>query len=275
LTLTDEEVQILCRIAYDEAGLVFDESRRDVIQNRIARRLQELPGVTPSAYVNRLRFERGEELHRFLDLLTVNETYFFRDLPQLQLFADHVLPSLIAAKSGRSFHSRLRIWSAGCSVGCEPFTLAMLITEELERSRASVDWEVIATDISASVLQVAQAALYTDREIKDVPEPLRGKYFVRNGEYWEFSHPSRRRVHIQYANLLRAEESVRGPFDAIFCRNVMIYFDDAVRRRVADAFYELLVPGGYIFLGFSESMSRISRAFELRRIGPGLVYVKA
>lgn len=273
MSLSEQELKELCRLIYQESGLVYDHRQYDMLTTRLDRRLGQLAGVTPSEYVRDLNLSRGAELRHFLDLVTVNETYFYREIPQLQNFAEHVLRPLIAEKASRGL-GRLRIWSAGSSIGCEAYTLAMLITEELDKSGAMIDWQVIGSDISDSVLQVAKEGLYTDRELKDVPESLKPKYFARDGNYWRYIHPSRQHVSFRYANLVHIAGAVEGPFDVIFCRNVFIYFDDAVRRRVADEFYDRLVQGGYVFLGSSESMNRISRAFELKRVGNGLVYVK-
>lgn len=269
--LSDADYRTLCEWVYRQSGMAFDDRRRDVVENRLASRLEQHPGLSVEQYLRRLAADE-DEARVFLDLLTVNETYFFRDLPQIATF-QQVLEEAIAHKCQVPY-GRLRVWSAGCSIGCEPYTLAMCIQEALERREAPLEWQVLGTDISPSSLQVAESALYTDREVRDVPPPLLGKYFRRRDGWWAFCHPCKNRVRFRYSNLLRPGREVQGPFDIVFCRNVLIYFDDASRRQAADALFDLMAPGGYLFLGASESMSRVSRAFQLRRVGPGFVYVR-
>lgn len=271
--LSPADLETVRKLIYEEAGLVFETGRGDLMEARIARRMAEFPGLSSTDYTRRLYTDRQGELRHLIDLLTINESYFHRDLPQLRHFAEHLLRPRLQEMAGRPM-SRLRIWSAGCSIGCEPYTLAMLITEELERLEAQVEWQIVATDISLTALQVAKEALYTERELKDVPPAMRARFFQSNGEFYEYAHPSRQRVQFQYSNLMQPCKAVQGPFDFVFCRNVLIYFDDRSRRAVADTFFDALARGGAVFLGSAESMGRISRAFELKRVGPGLVYVK-
>ncbi|BDG61382.1 CheR family methyltransferase [Caldinitratiruptor microaerophilus] len=269
--LSDAEYRSLCEWVYLQTGMVFDDRRRDVVENRLGARMQQHSGLSVQQYLRRLAVDE-REAREFLDLLTVNETYFFRDLPQMTVFRQ-VLEEMVAERRQVPL-GRLRVWSAGCSIGCEPYTLAMCIQEELDRQRVSLEWHVLGTDISPSSLEVAESALYSDREVRDVPPDLLKKYFRRRDTWWEFSHPCKNRVQFRYSNLLRPGREVQGAFDIVFCRNVLIYFDDASRRQVAETLFDLMVPGGYLFLGASESMSRISRAFQLRRVGSGFVYIR-
>lgn len=269
--LGDADYERLCKWIYEETGMAFDSKRRDFVEHRLILRLRQYPAEDLAGYLERLRWDRQEAL-AFLDSLTVNETYFFRDRAQMEALAE-VVETLVREKVN-SLHPWLRIWSAGCSIGAEAFTAAILVQEELERQRAELMWEVVGTDISVSALQVAQAALYSDREVRDVPAGLLHKYFRRNGSWWEFYHSCRQRVRFRQSNLLRPGPEVGGPFDVILCRNVLIYFDDQSRREAVDVLFDRLVPGGYLFLGAAESLSRISRAFQLRRLRCGLVYVR-
>lgn len=252
--------------------MVLDPSRRMMVESRVRRRMALWPDLSPRSYMQRLHQDPAE-LRELIDALTVNETYFYRDPLQLATF-EQVLDELLVEKAALPL-SRLRIWSAGCSIGCEPFTLGILIHQSLERRGRALDWQVLGTDISTSALQVAGSALYTDREVKDVPPALLPVYFRKEGSYWAFQHPIRHRVHFRYSNLLKPGSEVDGPFDVIFCRNVMIYFDDAGRRKTASILHDRLAPGGKVFLGASESLTRVSNAYRLQRVGSGFVYVKA
>lgn len=271
--LGDEEYEVLRRMVYCKTGLAFDGDKRELFESRVRKRLEET-GMRAGEYV-RLLVSSGSdpELRRLVDLLTVNETYFFRDLPQLTVFARAVLPEIYEQKAASSW-PKIRIWSAGCSIGCEAYTVAIIVLEHF-RQHPPVPVEILGTDISASALEVARKGLYTDREVRDVPEPFLERYFVRGEDYWTPHAELRRIVRFQYGNLLDPEDTkpMRG-LDAIFCRNVLMYFDDESRRRAAQVLYDVLREGGYVFLGHAESMSRVSRSFRLKRVGRDFVYVK-
>ncbi len=269
--LTDVEYQAICQLVYNVSGLVLEAARRDVVETHLRDRREELVELSPRNYLQRLILE-PDELRLLIDAITINETYFFRDAPQLAVFSS-VLSELVTDKLDLPY-ARLRIWSAACSVGCEPYTLAILINEEFERRNCEMDWKITASDISPSCLKVAQSALYTERELRDVPPAIMARYFRQTGRFWQFHHPCQSRVHFTYSNLMQPGSEVRGAYDIIFCRNALIYFDDCSRRQVADLLYDSLVSGGHVFLGASESMARMSRAFELRRVGAGFVYFK-
>ncbi|MEW6048333.1 MAG: protein-glutamate O-methyltransferase CheR, partial [Bacillota bacterium] len=264
--LGDEEYEALMRMVYGKTGLAFDGDKRELFESRVRKRLEE-KGMRPAEYVRLLASPGSDaELRQLIDLLTVNETYFFRDLPQLTVFARAVLPDIYEQKLASSW-PKIRLWSAGCSIGCEAYTLAIIVLEHF-RQHPPVPVEIVGTDISPSVLEVARKGLYTDREVRDVPEPFLERYFVRGQDYWTPRAEVRRIVRFQYGNLLDPEDTrlMRG-FDVIFCRNVLIYFDDESRRRAAQVLYDALREGGYVFLGHAESMSRISRSFRLKRVG--------
>ncbi len=271
--LDDEEYDFLRRLVYKNTGLAFDADKRQLFESRVRKRL-EVIGMTAAEYVRfLLSAESDSELRQLVDLLTVNETYFFRDLPQLDVFARQVLPEIYEQKVD-SPTEKIRIWSAGCSIGCEAYTLAIIVLEYF-RGRRPVPVEIVGTDISLSALEVARKGLYTDREVRGMAKSLLERYMVRGQDYWTPREELKRIVRFRYGNLLDAEDNrlMRG-FDAIFCRNVLIYFDEDSRRRAAQVLYDALREGGYVFLGHAESMSRISSLFRLKRLGRDLVYVK-
>jgi chemotaxis protein methyltransferase CheR len=215
----------------------------------------------------------GQELQELVNLLTVNETYFFREYYQLKCFAEEVLPEILDKKRGEKLR-KIRVWSAGCSTGEEPYTLAIIMEEMLE-DMEGVTWEVHATDINTEVMEKAELGLYSQRSVRLVPEEYKIRYFLKRGEFYEIIPHIKKKVDFYQLNLMDAADMRKMlDFDVIFCRNVLIYFDDASRRQVALYFYEALAEGGYIFLGHSESMSRISPIFKLRRFKNAFVYQK-
>nr|WP_244262815.1 protein-glutamate O-methyltransferase CheR [Thermoanaerobacter siderophilus] len=166
------------------------------------------------------------------------------------------------------------MWSAGCSTGEEPYTLAIIMEEMLE-DVSDIEWEIYATDINTDVLKKAEEGLYSQRAVRLVPEEYKKRYLYKKGEFYEVVPELKKKVTFFQLNLMDAAEMRKmRNFDVIFCRNVLIYFDDASRRQVAIYFYEALVEGGYIFLGHSESMSRITPIFKLRKYKNAFVYQK-
>ena len=261
---------------YRKAGIRFEPKKLYFLSKRIQKRMQDLGIDTPSEYIRSLRFSdpNGIEFQNLINLLTVNETYFFRDFPQLQSFAEHCLQELTARKSSKG-DKVLRILSAGCSTGEEPYTLAIILMEMLDNIR---QWqvEILACDIDLNVLGKARKAVYETRSLKDMPPEYLPRYFKENpdGSY-SLKNEVKRMVRFEHMNL--SENGMlrrQGTFDFIFCRNVLIYFDDLSRKQMVDRFYVALDPGGYIFLGSSESVGRITTGFGIKRAGGHLVYYK-
>lgn len=276
MNITMDEFESLSDFVYRRAGIRFESKKIYFLSKRIEKRMEELGMETPFEYIRFLRFSDGgnSEFQNLMNLLTVNETYFFRDFPQLEAFAEHCLLELTERKAACG-DKVLRIWSAGCSTGEEPYTLAIILLEMIEDFK---DWnvQILATDIDLTVLEKAEKAVYCARSVHDVPPEYLVRYFGErpNGLY-ALSHQVKKMVEFEHLNLADKEaiRKKRG-FDLIFCRNVLIYFDDVSRKQAVDHFYVALDPGGYIFLGSSESVGRINTAFKLKRAGGFLVYYK-
>jgi chemotaxis protein methyltransferase CheR len=213
------------------------------------------------------------EMQELANLVTTNETYMFREYDQLQAFANHCLPEVLSAKQARGDRT-LRIWSAGCSSGEEPYTLAMIVQDVFPQAQ-SWECEIVATDIDENMLRRVASARYGARSVGDVPAEYREKYLTQDGEEWVVRRRTAALVEARHLNLSdrMAMRGMRG-FDFVFCRNVLIYFDDLSRKAVVDHFYNALNKGGYIFLGHSESVGRASTAFTLKRFETHLVYQK-
>lgn len=276
LKITLSEYEKITDLIYKKTGIRFESNKMYFVVKRIEKRLEELKISSVAEYIRYLYFldKAGTEFQKLVELLTINETYFFRDFPQLRTFAEHCLPD-VAEKKAKSNNKSLVIWSAGCSTGEEPYTIAIILKEMLNNIN---DWEIniLATDIDTDAIEKAKIGIYEERSVKDVPLEYLNRYFtiLRDGRF-KISDEIRSLVTFSYLNLgdRLSLRKYRG-FDFIFCRNVLIYFDDISRKQVVDHFYIALNKGGYIFLGSSESLSRITNAFKLKRMGGNLVYAK-
>jgi chemotaxis protein methyltransferase CheR len=207
-----------------------------------------------------------------MDVLTTNETYFFREAFQLRAFTDEIITELIKLKSARNDRS-LRIWSAGCSTGEEPYTIAMLLSE-IPQLR---DWniEIIGTDISQKVLQHARRAVYGKSSFRATEELQLQLFFKQQDEGYKVKDSIREQVTIRHLNLFDTNSMiVLGKMDIVFCRNVIIYFDHAAKKHVIESFYNSLYDGGFLLLGHSESLMNLTTLFTLRHFKNDMVYQK-
>lgn len=261
--LNNSEWSILRDFIYKSTGLYFSEDKKSYIQKRLTIAMDNLGIENFWEYLKKLETEKVV-FNKLLELVTTNETYFFRDIPQLEMFSKDVLPELLNRKA-QIDDFRLKIWSAGCSTGEEPYTIAIILKERLEYLD---DWEteIVGTDISERVLKLAQDGVYMPRSLKDVPEYIKLRYFEYNSgeKLYKLRNEIKKMVTFKYLNLYdESKMRLMKNYDVIFCRNVLIYFDEDARKKVVEYFYDALNPGGYIFLGHSESILRITKAFEI------------
>lgn len=272
--ISTEDFNDLTSFIYKKSGIKFEDKKKYFINKRVGKRVFEMELDSVRDYLRFLKFkDEGEEFQELMNLLTVNETYFFREFNTLEAFAEYCLQEVTDRKIGQG-DKTLRIWSAGCSTGEEPYTLAIIIREMLD----DVDeWnvEIVASDLDENVLEKAMEASYDNRSIKDVPDAYYRKYFdMLRGRHVPVQS-IRDMVTFEHLNLMdRMEMRKKRNFDFVFCRNVLIYFDEISRKQVMDHFYISLNPGGYIFLGHSESVGRITTAFKVKRFGSNVVYYK-
>jgi chemotaxis protein methyltransferase CheR len=268
-----EEFRLLRDLINRFCGIHFSDEAMFVVERRLRERLSSLSLEDFGQYYQYLRYhpDARAEIERAVDELTTNETYFFREDYQLRAFCEEVLPVLRRqAEEGGS--RRITIWSAGCSTGEEVYTLAILIKEMGDFE--GWDVRIFGNDISRRVLQKARRAVYAPSSFRTMPARY-SRYFVETADGRQV-HPSVRAMcHFGHLNLLdRGRATVVGRVDAIFCRNVLIYFDAESRQRVIETFYERLIPGGFLLLGHSESLLNVSTAFELAHLSSDLVYRK-
>lgn len=276
LKITLSEYEKITELIYKRTGIRFEANKMYFVVKRLEKRLEALRMNSISEYIRYLYFldKSGEEFQRLVELLTINETYFFRDFPQLRTFAEYCLPD-VAERKLKEGQRALAIWSVGCSTGEEPYTIAIILREMLD-DIYQWDINILAVDIDRDAMEKARIGIYEERSVKDVPIEYIDKYFtILNDGRFKVSNEIKSMVTFTYLNLgdRLSLRRYRG-FDFIFCRNVLIYFDDISRKQVVDHFYIALNRGGYIFLGSSESLSRITNAFKLKRMGGNLVYVK-
>ena len=265
------EFKELRDMIYQKTGIMITDEKIYLLKKRIEKRMNEKKIKDVKEYIRLLKFfdNDGKEFNKLMNEVTVNETYFFREFPQLQTFAEDALPELIERTKTRN----IKILSAGCSTGEEPYTLSIICKEMLD---PGIRCQIIAVDIDDRVLAKAKRAIYSDRSVKDVPVVYLNKYFRKTSEGYVLSEEIKKHVQFKKLNLFDNKQllSLGSDFDFVFCRNVLIYFSDDSRKKVVENFYKMMKPGGYIFLGHSESLSRITTVFELKRLGKRLVYQK-
>jgi chemotaxis protein methyltransferase CheR len=269
LLLSAAELQRLCAFLYRETGMLFGESKRYYIERRLTDRLAATGTRDFATYFGWLRSD-AEERETLINAFTVNETYFYREDHQLRCLTNDLLPERTRLKGqGQT----IRIWSVPCATGEEPYSIAIWLLENWP-DVDGYDVEIVGSDIDTRVLQEAAAGVFGKRALMRLSEDLIGKYFVPLDEdRWTILDDLRTSIRFTPVNLVESGETrPHGQFDVIFCRNVLIYFDDASRRVAAENLYENLAPGGFICLGHTESMSRISPLFEARRFGDAIVY---
>ena len=268
--VTAEQFRQLCDYLYRETGLVFSEQKRYFVERRIAERMAATGTRSFASYFAYLRNASNAELEPFINAFTVNETYFYREEYQLRCLTRDLLKSRISEKkTGDS----IRIWSLPCSTGEEPYSLAIWLLENWPQVDA-YEIEIIGSDIDTAVLEAARAAIYGKRALMRLTEDLIEKYFeMVDDQHWRLIEDLRGSVLFAPVNAVESDDVRKfGRFDVIFCRNMLIYFDDASRRVAAENLYEALLPGGYLCLGHAESMSRISGLFEICRFEDAIVY---
>jgi chemotaxis protein methyltransferase CheR len=276
MAMTAKQFDAVRDLIYKSLGLQFDDAKIDFMDKRVEKRMTALRIGRVDDYVFHLRFldADGAEMQALANLVTTNETYMFREFEQLQAFADWCLPEAIERREKSGF-KRLRIWSAGCSSGEEAYTLAIILREVMHDVD---DWDIriLATDIDEVRLRMARDAVYGPYAVREVPDAYAKQHLIEVAPETYRIHPDTARfVEVRHTNLhdRHAMRTFRD-MDFVFCRNVLIYFDDISRKAVVDNFYGCLNPGGFLYLGHSESVSRISAAFTVRRIGPHLVYCR-
>jgi chemotaxis protein methyltransferase CheR len=270
--MSAEEYRLFRDLIHEYCGIFFQDDAQQSVERRLLPRLAARGQASWGEYYRFLRYHssRKEELEEIVERVTTNETYFFREMYQLEALRDEILPDVHARKP-RGKH--LTLWSAGCATGEEAYTTAILVHD----TGLFADWEVrvFASDISRRVLAIARKGSFGPSSFRGVDERLRRRWFREVGGKQQVREEIRALCSFGRLNLVDDDQlSVVGEVDVILCRNVLIYFDQAVRKRVVDAFWRKLLPGGYLLLGHSESLLNVSTAFELVHLKTAMVYRK-
>lgn len=266
LELSDKEYREIATFVHKTAGINLMEGKKDLMRTRLSKRMRALKFRDFKAYFKYVMSdETGEEIVFLLDALATNLTSFFREPQHFQFMAKELLPRWEQQRRGRN-DRRLRIWSAACSSGEEPYTIAMVTLAKSPYFAGGGDCKILATDLSTKVLAIAQKGLYGPERTKDIPPQYLQKFFNRSlsakGEkIYQVNDDMRRLVAFRRFNLMDPLP-FRGPVDLIFCRNVMIYFDKETIAKLLEKYYQVLGKGGHLFIGHSESLSGFKHPFK-------------
>lgn len=267
--LSPDDLIRLCEFLYKRTGIQYGESKRFYIERRLTERMSRVGLNRFAEYFGLLR-STGPEVEQLINSFTVNETYFYREEGQLRCLSRSLLPEIVR---GRGPGDLVRIWSVPCSTGEEPYSIAIWLLENW-RLVDAYNIEIVGSDIDTRVLAEAAVGIYGERALSRLFPELVARYFrSEDGFFKQIIEDLRESVKFTQTNLVDASAMAdQGKFDVIFCRNVLIYFDDASRLAASHNLYEALNGGGFICLGHSESMSRISDRFEVRRFEDAIVY---
>jgi chemotaxis protein methyltransferase CheR len=273
--ISDREFCDLRDFIQQASGIHIANNRKYLLQNRLSPRLRELGLDTFSEYFKRLQGpDRVCERAKLFELVTTNETSFFRNPPQLDYFRDTLLSAMIESQRSKNAKN-LHIWSAGCSSGEEPYTLAILLAETLKAELPSWRLKITASDLSEAVLALAREGAYDDYALRTTPAPIKAKYFAKDADGFRIRPEVKKQVRFVSLNLNDSAALKRVETSHfIFCRNVMIYFDEDMKKRLARAFYENLTPGGHLLIGHSETLTGVNESFIQARHPGAVAYLK-
>jgi chemotaxis protein methyltransferase CheR len=275
--MSDREFQLISEFIHQTWGLKMPSAKRVMLESRLAKRLRSLGLTTFKEYTEYLFSPVGmeNELIHMIDVVSTNKTDFFREPGAFSYISQHVLPELIAGK-GAGLRKRLMVWSAACSTGEEPYTLAMVLSEFADRYPGfGFDYLILATDVSRKVLEKARLAVYEEERIEAIPFEMRRKYLMKNKDPKERTYrvvpELRRKIRFRLMNLME-DFGLREPMDLIFCRNVIIYFERETQSLLLHRLCDQLVDGGYIIMGHSETLNGMN--LPLVSVAP-MIYRKA
>lgn len=262
--ITEAEYGFICTLVYDQSRIQLGPNKKELVMARLSKRLRALGLKTYGEYCQFLKTKQGEEeLGDLIDAMSTNHTFFFRERQHFDFLRDVVLPNN-APREGAS--PSVHIWSAACSSGEEPYSLALLLADYYA-GKPAAKWTIDCTDISTKILKKAQEAIFPGERLKDVPPAMVEKYFQKGMGEWEGHYRVRddvkKHLTFQRLNLLGARYPFKEPYDVIVCRNVMIYFDKKTQEELVNKFWPLLKPGGYLFIGHAESLTGTQHQYKM------------
>jgi chemotaxis protein methyltransferase CheR len=274
--MSDETYRLLREYIYQQTGIYFQDNKKYLLEGRLGKRLQVLAMCSFEQYLQLIKYgtRRNEELRYFYDAITINETFFFRNEPQFEALEHTLVPAMLAARSPRG-RAKLRIWSAASSSGEEAYTIAMMYLEKLRPKYPGLELEVIGTDLNSSVLETARKGVYREYSVRNMPKLYLEKYFIAEDGRFAVRDEVKKLVRFEPMNLYDAVRMRQmTDFDVIFCCNVLIYFDAPSKIQVVSHLYDALKRGGYLFIGYAESLHGISTAFKLDNFPKTVAYKK-
>ncbi|MBI5464516.1 MAG: protein-glutamate O-methyltransferase CheR [Ignavibacteriales bacterium] len=273
--MSDEMFRTFRGYIYELTGIYFQDNKKYLLEGRLSKRLQVLGLASYDQYFNLLKYgsQRKDELFALYDAVTINETFFFRNEPQFEALQNSLIPELMPKK--KSSGQKLRIWSSASSSGEEAYTLSMIFHEKIRIKYPNVGLEVVGTDINSTVLDIAQRGQYREYAIRNTPKEYLNKYFVQQDGKYNLKDEVKRYARFEHLNLYDQQRmrAMRN-FDVIFCCNVLIYFDAQSKTKIVSNLYDSLNPGGYLFIGYAESLHGVSKAFKLVNFPKTIVYKK-
>lgn len=272
--MNPQQFKTMAKIIYDRSGIHFPDTKKYIIESRLSHRISELEMNDFDQYIAYLTMGpyQMEEFQEMFNRITINETSFFRNESQLDVFEKQILPQILDA---RAKTKRLRIWSAACSTGEEPFTIAMLLHRTLGVRLSDWHIEILGTDISEKALDVANSGTYTSYAVRTTSNLMKNRYFKEDGRQFILDETIRSMVNFEKHNLKdRLAAKRHGTWDVIFCRNVLIYFDDDMKRDVVSMFENQLAADGTLFIGHSERIKSLTEDFTQLQIPQGFCYQK-
>lgn len=255
--LNDRQFKKISRIVYNHSGIDLKSGKEALVRARLAKRLRAIGMTCVEEYMRHIESNEGaNELGFMLDIMTTNKTSFFREVAHFNYMQEEILPKI---KS-----DRMRFWSAACSSGEEPYSIAISLMENLRRVE-SKDVLILATDISTRMLEKVKDAVYSEENTRDLPKAFLHKYFIKVQKnpsvFYKVKDNIRSIIRVAWLNLMD-KWPMKGTFNVIFCRNVMIYFDRSTQEKLINRFYDYLEPGGHLFVGHSEGLSGVKHNFN-------------
>ena len=266
MQLSEDDFKFICQFVYDTTGIVLNDSKREMLYRRLTRIIRERKLNSFSEYCQLLIDQGEQEKDFFINAITTNLTSFFRENHHFEYLTNEEIPALIKSKTAEANgKKRLRVWSSASSTGEEPYSIAITILEAMKNDLPEWDIKILATDIDSNVLAKGKAGIYDVNRIEDIPQKFKQNYFFQGCG----KSSQRVKVHDKLKNLITFKQlnllhdwPMKGPFDAIFCRNVIIYFDKKTQLELFARYYEMLAPGGVLFLGHSENLGHYQQYFS-------------
>ena len=267
IIVTDQDFELFSNLIYKESGITFSDINRSILDGRLKTFLREKK-LSTFTELYKLVTTNQEEMKLMLDSVTTNLTRFFRNQPHFDTLINYVLPKIIEKKRNKG-QNCIKIWSAGCSTGEEPYTLAMILKDILP---PDMTFQILASDISLKCLLTAKQGFYATRKVEGIPENYLKKYFTQTPDGYQITEDLKKYIRFDYHNLKNNSSTTNN--DIVFCRNVLIYFDTAAQNEVVNGFYNSMESNAYLFIGHSESLFGMDTNFEFIKTDWACIYKK-